>query len=237
MEIGISIAAFQDKGVALEEMVKIVKDCQAEAIELSFRTIKELENIPEAGIIKAIEDFDNIYIHPPYEDINYGFNIETVYVVNKLRYFNDIKPLSGIIIQTDKIINYDYIKHTELPFLIKNPQYKDLKSNKQLLNQLKIMPNFNFVFDTYNAFSDQPDSKVANELLEDLSDRLGLVHLRGSNGLGNSLVHLGENLDYIKALKFDAPIILKGNIPNETSTYKIKNLLLEECRFVKGLYK
>lgn len=230
--IGFSTGAMHTSYFPIEEMAKLFKSIECNAVELSFGTFGVLKefNITD-GLLETLSKYELVTIHAPWaEGARYDKN--STAAINKLKEICSVQKIYGIVLHPNTVDDYTLIEKSGLPFLIENMDNKArCGTHPSEFEKLKKDYNFGFVLDLQHAYMHDPTMQLAGELMEAMEGRIREFHVSGElKGKPHSLLHHSDNSNVIIGmLRSDMPIILEGNDDNNPAEIK------EEVEFIRRI--
>jgi len=232
--IGWSTGCLIQTSLNLIETVKAYSNSGANALEISFGKIVELEKFElTTELREAVRKFSYVSIHAPW-NIQYP-GVFTHKTFEKLESLCSSLPVQGIVVHPSQVSDFAVFEQKDLPWLMENIIERNSErfgTHPEHFEKLKRNYNFGFVFDSQHAYENDSSMNLAMELIEVMGGRLKHMHISGMTGtLHHAPVYAADNRDAISRildLKLPVPVILEGSI-----TDKVNDTLAKEFDFIK----
>ena len=215
-KIGFSTGCLYKAGYSVEEACKIYHEFGTNAIELSFAKPSALLDFKlSKDLFKSLEKYEHVSVHAPWKDIEYGFDDDTLKVLDKLYEFNEKIDLKGVVFHPDVVDDFYILETSSLPCLVENMDTR--KNSGTVLKDFYLLKrnyNFGFVLDVEHAYQHDNTMKLAGEFFDVMGKRLNHLHVSGeSESRSHCPVYCSDNKNEIaKVLRKDFPIILEGSL-------------------------
>lgn len=236
--IGFSTGCLYKSNVEFSERIKLYFSLGANAIELSFNSLTELENLRlSKEFINDIKKYNYISIHAPCRDLRYGDNDTTKEVIGKLRSLCEKLSIKNIVLHPDVVDDFSVLGESNLPFAVENmDKRKRFGTKLEDFIKLKEGYNFGFVFDIQHSYEHDPSMSLAKDILFVMGDRLKHIHVSGANKTYTHLpLYAADNKNSIIKilnLKLEVPKILEGILFGN-----IAKTISEELAFIRSCEK
>lgn len=233
--LGFSTGCMYKSSLTLDNVISFYSHIGADALEISFATIKELYDFKlDNDLLATINSFSYVSIHAPFKGITYGDNDFSRHALKKLQELCKELPVKGVVIHPDTVDGFNALESLGIPFLIEN---MDKRKARGILaaefTAYSMLYNFGFVLDLKHAYEHDSTMQLAGELTEAMRDRIMEYHISGHDGTSKHvLLHKSNNWkDIMYSLPYnnDKPIIIESEmeLPNEFTAKK-------ELEFVKA---
>lgn len=233
-DIGFTTGCLHRTKLSYFEMISLYKKTGSTAIELSFASIKELDDFTLSNdIMKLLDHFSYMTIHAPWIEIIYDLNSDSEKIIGKIKGLYERLPVKGIVVHPDCIENFEFLESLKLPFLLENMNKSSVAGTgpehfKKFIDNFE----FDFVFDLQHAFEQDQTMNVAEELVEVMRSKIKHIHISGQNKFVRhlSIVDSDNKTKIMRTLKIcpNVPIICEGIMLNN-----FEKRAVEELKFIK----
>jgi len=227
MIIGFSTGDLLETEYPLGQALANLRNIESNAIEFQYKP--DRVNIFEELSSLDFSGFEHISIHAPKIKSREIENGEEI--LETIQKIHEKINLSYVVFHPDEVDDWKMLKKYTFPVAVENNDWrKSFGKNVEDLKKVFAEGDFKFVLDVNHCYTIDKSMKLAQELLENLGDKLIGIHVSGFAGFHDP-IYITNQDEILKAIpNKNVPIIIESF----KSAYKDVEEAKKEIEYIKS---
>lgn len=216
------------------EAIELIRKTGCNAIELNAGKEERLQNLDNISK-NDLKDFNYVSFHAPFN----LFELDYESILNKISKAQKKFKFNRIVIELRKKDNYNFIKNSNLPIAFENITPENgFFSNIEEIREISANNDFDLILDLTHACLTDSTLKLIHDFHNFFKNQIVQYHISGCDfnkvsGGHHSLLHISKQVELIKSIKLNKPIIIESVFPVCDNREILEKNMIDELNYVK----